>query len=245
MTSFELPSTMTFYGAAFISCLCIYAIIINILAFVTYFLTPSLREAHQNLTFFVILCCSLISSVQCIAMHSQLLINNSWRHLNDFCSLEGFLLQTIPTIQIFTLFVMALDRYFAITKASPFSKKLIISLIAFGAIGCSLTNTVPFLNPEWNYVPAPSKMYCIGNFTSPAIIALNLFNLILGLFIIAFILAIYVRIYLIFKRVSRNRKVSLVITNVHVSTMDQQTNEKEYKILVTTVALSIWTVAGD
>jgi hypothetical protein len=244
MTSYQLPSLFSYYGAVLILCLCVYAIGINLIALLTFFLSPSLKEAPQNFIFLSILCCSLIASIQVIVMHSQLFMTNSWSHLNN-CSVHGFLLQTVATTQTFILLVLALDRYYAMTKGNPFSKKMLFILLSSGILSIILFYLVPFMIPNWGYVTAPSKIYCISNFASPEMFPLNLVMILFGLFVVVFILVIYVRIYLVFKKVSRRRKVSLVMTNALTSTPDKESADKEYKIWVTSLTLTTWTVVGN
>jgi hypothetical protein len=244
--TYDLPSSFSYIGAIIVSCLCLYAIVVDILAILTYCFTPSLKQAQQNIIIMALLVCSLTSSIHLIVIHFQTLLSNSWKHLADLCFFDGFILQNSTLIQIYILFVMAVDRYSTIIYNEPLSKAALMINLGIGILIASFINTLPFWISQLSYGPAPSKYYCIANFEAASNILFSSLVLLYGMIFTFAIFAIYIRIYLNFRNVTRNRTHEPIITNVvSVKSVDKETSKKEYKILVTSFTLAGWTLIGN
>ncbi len=131
-------SSLTFY-------VYILSLIPIILAIIAYFQSDTLRSAHQNILFLILLINSLTLATKSIIINGILSFTKKYDVLIGMgCSIDGFVNFLCGGIEIITLMYIAIERYSAIVKQRQLDYKQITIMLIAGWGSVALMARYPF-----------------------------------------------------------------------------------------------------
>jgi hypothetical protein len=145
-----------------------FSLLVNIFAFSVYFSSRELRKSAQSLLFLSLVVTSTINAINTLILGPIAIYSNSWKILTGtVCQWNAFFMVGNGMVEVYTFFLLALERYFAIVRGKNIPKYFLLFLQLCCWLKSYILASAPMWNSYYSYEISPARQYCAIAFYRP------------------------------------------------------------------------------